>query len=80
MGEFKRAISPHLLKEIGTTDVYGDLIPDDAAIADHDPVSEMWLFPNSEQLDILPNDVVVLGDVSDTGEGERLDLPTSAEG
>jgi hypothetical protein len=78
-GEFKRNISSDILREIGTRDDDGDAIPDSDSFADHDPVSDMWPFPSSEQIEILPDDVIDLGELSDTSEGDRLDIPVSAE-
>ncbi len=53
-GDFRRRISPRMFKEIANFD--RDPIPDSDSLADHDPVSDYWPFPNSEQLDILPDD------------------------
>ena len=39
------------------------------AFSNHDPASDYWPFPNSDQLDFLPEDVIGLGEVTDTGKG-----------
>ncbi len=76
-GEFRRRVSPRILARI--TGGVADAIPDSDPFADHDPKSDYWPFPNSDQLDFLPKDVVELGEVTDTGEGDRLDLPIDKE-
>ena len=43
------------------------------------PISDYWPFPHSEQLDLLPKDVIALGEIEDTGEGDRLYLDTADE-
>jgi len=43
------------------------------------PISDYWPFPHSEQIDILPADVVDLGEIDDTGEGDRLYLDDKLE-
>lgn len=76
-GEFRRRVSPRILAKVSDDDTAA--IPDSDPFAKHDPVSDYWPFPNSEQLDFLPDDVIELGEVTDTGEGDRLDLPLANE-
>jgi hypothetical protein len=76
-GEFRRLVSPRILARVSDEDTAA--IPDSDPFADHDPTSDYWPFPNSEQLEFLPEDVIELGEVTDTGEGDRLDLSLANE-
>jgi hypothetical protein len=76
-GEFRRRVSPRILAEISDEETAA--IPDEDSFKDHDPTNDNWPFPNSDQLEFLPDDVVELGEVGCTGEGDRLDLPLEKE-
>lgn len=78
-GDFRRLAPSRILKEIRTWVEDFDLIPATDPMSEHDPRTIFWPFPNSEQLEILPDDVIALGEYSDTGEGDRLDLPIEEE-
>jgi|SRR5579883_2089407 len=78
-GEFRTLVPASLLDEINDCDEDGDPHRDNAPFNPEDALSIWWPFPQSDQYDFLPDDVVDMGEYSDTGEGDRVDFPISAE-
>jgi|SRR5580698_1857902 hypothetical protein len=78
-GEFRGLMPPTLLDEIRDFDDDENPHADSANFDKEDPISIWWPFPQSDQVDFLPENVVALGDFSDTGEGDRVDFSTAQE-
>ncbi len=68
-----------LLDEISDYDEDEQPHAADALFNPDDPLSISWPFPQSDQYDFLPDDVVAIGNYSDTGEGDRVDFSTGDE-
>lgn len=78
-GEFRRLAPPALLDEVPDHDEDDEPHADNAPFNKNDALSIWWPFPESDQLEFLPDDVVSLGSFSDTGEGDRVDFKTTQE-
>lgn len=78
-GEFRRLAPPALLDEVPDYDEDDEPHDDNAPFNRDDTLSIWWPFPESDQVEFLPQDVVALGSFSDTGEGDRVDFTTAQE-